>query len=87
VSIGSCPPPRAAARPEARWHFPSASDPGKVHVTTRHADGTWGCMCWGFCFARRADGECLHIDAGRAADRPLTVLDVLGRDRDDIVVR
>jgi hypothetical protein len=34
-------------------------------------------MCLGFCFARRADGECLHIDAGRASDRPLTVLDVL----------
>jgi hypothetical protein len=74
VSVSAGP---GAARPKARWHFPSASDPDKTHVTTRHADGSWECLCWGYCFGRRADGLCRHIDAGKASERPATLLDVL----------
>lgn len=62
----------------AEWHFPSASEPGTVHVATRHIDGSWDCTCRGFRCGRRMDGLCLHLDESMAADRPLTLADVLG---------
>ena len=74
MSVGSEP---VADRPMARWHFPSARYPGTVHTTIRHADGSWECFCQGYVYAQRADGLCLHIDAGKASERPLTVLDAL----------
>jgi hypothetical protein len=83
VSVGTLP---AVARPEARWRFPSARYPGVVHTTIRHADGSWECFCQGYVYAQRVDGLCLHIDAGKASECPLTVLDMLRRGCDDIVV-
>jgi hypothetical protein len=60
-----------------QWHFPSASSPGTVHVTTLHIDGVWDCSCPGFRCAQRMDGLCLHIDAAMAADLPLALPDIL----------
>jgi hypothetical protein len=75
VSIGV--PDRTAPGADIEWHFPSARDPGTIHVVTLHADGSWSCTCPGFRYARRADTLCKNIDAALEADRPLTVAGVL----------
>jgi hypothetical protein len=84
VSVGTRP---GTNRLPARWHFPSARDPGTTHFTSRYADGSLECSCRGYLFAQRPDGLCLHTDAVQAADRPLTLLDALRRGLDDNVVR
>ncbi len=57
-----------------RWDFPSSSGNGKMYVVARKDDGSFGCDCPSWKFARAPKQDCKHIlevKSGLADELPI----------------
>ena len=59
-------PHRVPLAPVFEWLVPSSRYSDTAYHVCLMMDGSWTCECAAYNHGSRADGECRHIDEGRA---------------------